>query len=96
VCYAYLSSYVEGDLNTILIFLEKFTSAGFEALRDDAVDVVNSVSVDLKPSISYILNSAGSFCIKNYIAADAETLTIPYDTPNVKVTEASANTLALM
>jgi hypothetical protein len=43
----------------------------------EVVEVVNNESVFLKPSILYTLNKSGSVYSKNYIAAEAETDTLP-------------------
>lgn len=62
----------------------------------EVVEVVNNESVFLKPSILYTLNKSGSVYSKNYIAAEAETDTLPWLFVNVRVTEAAANTISLI
>ena len=65
MCCPYLSSYVVGFLNTILICLLKLTSEGLLAVLLDAVEVPNKLSVLLKPNNSNTLYNASSVYDKN-------------------------------
>ena len=64
-CYPYLSSCVVGDLNTILMFLLKLTSAGLVAVLLDDVLLPNKLSVLANPNNSQALYNESSVYDKN-------------------------------